>query len=296
MGIHINFKHNAASVVTSGEVIEGHIPGDEILDIRGLVYGYNPSAPVLKDINLILDKPEFVCIMGPNGVGKSTLIHCINRILSFTEGSIFINGVNTKSMKLKELSAHMGYVPNATEDSFPLNVVDTILVGLQNDFKFGSKDEDIKQVYDVLKLLKIEHLALRNFNELSAGQHQKVMLARGLVRMPEVVLLDEPTSNLDIKHQIEVTKTLSMLPKSKGMLVIMISHDINITAKYADRIIMLAGGGVFADGAPKDVLTKENLRTVYGVDSDVIEVNGRPHVILNDSIESESIPSDISNN
>ncbi len=295
MGIRINFKHNSASVVTSDEILEGHIDDGGIINIRDLVYGYDQSAPVLKDINLVLDKPEFVCIMGPNGVGKSTLIHCINRILKFTEGSVFINGIDTKNMKLKELSTHMGYVPNATEDSFPLNVVDTILVGLQNDFRFGSKDEDIRQVYDVLKLLKIEHLALRNFNELSAGQHQKVMLARGLVRMPEVVLLDEPTSNLDIKHQIEVTKTLSLLPKSRGMLVIMISHDINITAKYADRIIMLAGGSVYADGTPEEVLTKDNLRTVYGVDSDVIEVNGRPHVILNDSIESESIPSDISN-
>lgn len=295
MGINIRFMHNRTSAVTSTAVEEGCIPQDSIIKVSDLVYGYDPSSPVLRDINITLDRPEFVCIMGPNGVGKSTLIHCINRILSFTEGSVFINGHDTRNMKLKELSTHMGYVPNATEDSFPLNVVDTIMVGLQNDFRFGSRDEDIKQVYDVLKLLNIEHLALRNFNELSAGQHQKVMLARGLVRMPEVVLLDEPTSNLDIKHQIEVTKTLSMLPRTKGMLVIMISHDINITAKYADRIIMLAGGGVFADGTPKEVLTSENIRTVYGVDSDVIEVNGRPHVILNDSIESESIPSDIMN-
>lgn len=295
MGINIRFMHNRTSVVTSTAVEEGCIPQDSIIKVSDLVYGYDPSSPVLRDINITLDRPEFVCIMGPNGVGKSTLIHCINRILSFTEGSVFINGHDTRNMKLKELSTHMGYVPNATEDSFPLNVVDTIMVGLQNDFRFGSRDEDIKQVYDVLKLLNIEHLALRNFNELSAGQHQKVMLARGLVRMPEVVLLDEPTSNLDIKHQIEVTKTLSTLPRTKGMLVIMISHDINITAKYADRIIMLAGGGVFADGTPKEVLTSENIRTVYGVDSDVIEVNGRPHVILNDSIESESIPSDIMN-
>ena len=142
-------------------------------------------------------------------------------------------------------------------------------------------------------MMKIEHLAMRNFNELSAGQHQKVMLARGLVRTPRIVLLDEPTSNLDIKHQIDVTKTLSMLPKAKGMLVIMISHDINITAKFADRIIMLSGGGIFADGTPAEVLTKENIRTVYGVDADVIEVDGRPHIILNDCLEDAYIPTDL---
>lgn len=140
------------------------------------------------------------------------------------------------------------------------------------------------KVFDVLKLIDIEHLAMRNFNELSAGQHQKVMIARGLVRDPEVVLLDEPTSSLDIKHQIEVTKVLSRLPRDKNMMVIMISHDINITAKYAEKIILMHEGRIFAVGTPEEVLTKENLSIVYGVDADIISVGGRPHVILNDSI------------
>ena len=268
-------------------------PNQPIVDIIKLDFGYDPNVPVIKDINVTLDKPEFVCIMGPNGVGKSTLIHCMNRILRFTNGTIMIGGNDTKDMKLKELSSYMGYVPASSEDTFPLTVVDTVMVGLQNDFKFGTNDEDLKRVYETLRMMKIEHLAMRNFNELSAGQHQKVMLARGLVRTPKIVLLDEPTSNLDIKHQIDVTKTLSMLPKAKGMLVIMISHDINITAKFADRIIMLSGGGIFADGTPAEVLTKENIRTVYGVDADVIEVDGRPHIILNDCLEDAYIPTDL---
>lgn len=135
--------------------------------------------------------------------------------------------------------------------------------------------------------MKVEHLAMKNFNELSAGQHQKVMLARGLVRTPEIVLLDEPTSNLDIKHQIQVTKTLSELPRTKGMMVIMISHDINITAKYADRIILISDGKVYADGTPLEVLTKENIREVYDVEADVLEIEGRPHIILKDAIDDE---------
>ena len=268
-------------------------PNQPIVDVIKLDFGYDPNVPVIKDINVTLDKPEFVCIMGPNGVGKSTLIHCMNRILRFTNGTIMIGGNDTKDMRLKELSSYMGYVPASSEDTFPLTVVDTVMVGLQNDFKFGTNDEDLKRVYETLRMMKIEHLAMRNFNELSAGQHQKVMLARGLVRTPRIVLLDEPTSNLDIKHQIDVTKTLSMLPKAKGMLVIMISHDINITAKFADRIIMLSGGGIFADGTPAEVLTKENIRTVYGVDADVIEVDGRPHIILNDCLEDAYIPTDL---
>lgn len=255
------------------------------IDMDKLEYGYDPKYPVLKGIDLRLDKPEFVCIMGPNGVGKSTLIHCINKILKPTGGSIFLDGRDVSEMKLKEVAEHLGYVPATSEDSFPLTVVDTVMVGLQNDFKFGTTKDDLARVYDVLRLMKIEHLAMRNFNELSAGQHQKVVLARGLVRTPPAVLLDEPTSNLDIKHQIEVVKVLSRLPREKGMLVVMISHDINITAKFADRIVMIHDGEIFADGGPSNVLTKENIRTVYGVDADIIQVNGRPHVILNDSID-----------
>lgn len=139
-------------------------------------------------------------------------------------------------------------------------------------------------MYDILERLNIQHLAMRDFNELFAGQHQKVMLARGLVRSPPIVLLDEPTSNLDIRHQIEVTKILSQLPKEKNSIVLMISHDINIAAKFADKIMMISDGGIYSYGTPSEVLTKESLRDVYGVDADIIEVNGRPHVILNDSI------------
>ncbi|MCQ2084982.1 MAG: ABC transporter ATP-binding protein [archaeon] len=254
------------------------------VELKDLEFGYDPKRPVLRNITHTFNTPEFICIMGPNGVGKSTLIHCINKILKPTGGVVLINGNDTANMKLKEVAKDIGYVPAQSEDSFPLTVVDTVMVGLQNDFKFGTRKEDLERVYETLKMLSIEHLAMRDFNELSAGQHQKVMLARGLVRQPPLVLLDEPTSNLDIRHQIEVTKTLAQMPKLTNSIVIMISHDINITAKYADKIMMISKGGIYAYGTPMEVLTKEALRDVYGVDADIIERDGRPHIILNDSI------------
>ena len=118
------------------------------------------------------------------------------------------------------------------------------------------------------------------FNELSAGQHQKVMLARGLVQEPEILLLDEPTANLDVKHQLGVTKLLRDISHEDGVLVIMICHDLNIAAKYADSILMMKDGTIYAAGTPEEVITEENVNAVYDVKCHVIEDEGRPHVIL----------------
>ncbi|NLL95159.1 MAG: ABC transporter ATP-binding protein [Thermoplasmatales archaeon] len=257
------------------------------INVNGVAFSYS-STPVLKDINLDLEGNEFVSIIGPNGVGKSTLIHCMNKILTPTEGVVMINGEDIKGIPLKELAKKLAYVPYSGGDAFPLKVVDTVLMGRHPHNKWKSLDSDLDIVYDTLKLLRIEHLAMRQFNELSAGQHQKVMLARGIVQEPRLLLLDEPTANLDIRHQIEVTKLLKELSVAKDMLVVMISHDLNIASKFSDRMILMHEGTIFAVGTPEEVLTEENIRIVYKVDSNVVMHNGRPHVILNDSLGDSS--------
>ncbi len=251
--------------------------------IDNVEFSYS-SAPVLNDISLDIDGPAFVSILGPNGVGKSTLIHCINKILQPTSGSVFIDGKDVRETSIKELAKQIGYVPYSANDTFPLTVVDTVMMGRHPHSKWKSLDNDLDVVYDTLKMLGISHLAMRQFNELSAGQHQKVMLARGLVQEPKILLLDEPTSNLDIRHQLDVTKMLKRLSVEKGILIIMISHDINIAAKYADSVILMFQGKIFDVGTPREVITEDNLRTVYGVESRVIDDEGRPHVILRDAL------------
>lgn len=256
------------------------------IKIENLEFGYS-STPVLKDITLDLTGPKFVSIMGPNGVGKSTLIHCINKILTPTSGTVFLDGKDVKEITIKELAKNVGYVPYSANDTFPLTVVDTVLMGRHPHSKWNSLDNDLDIVYDTLKMLGISHLAMRNFNELSAGQHQKVMLARGLVQEPKVLLLDEPTSNLDVRHQLDVTKMLKKLSVEKEILIIIISHDINIAAKYSDEVIMMHQGNIFAVGTPSEVITEENLKTVYGVMAHIVDDDGRPHVILKDAIPME---------
>jgi iron complex transport system ATP-binding protein len=237
---------------------------------------------VLHNICMEIEKSHFVAILGPNGVGKSTLLHCMNKILEPTKGTILIEDKNLEKYSIKDLSKIIGYVPCSTESAFPMSVIDTIMVGRNphNTWKSGKNDLEIS--YEALKILNIEDLALRPFGELSSGQHQKVMLARGLAQESKILLLDEPTSNLDIKHQLEVTKMLKMLSEKNNMTVVMICHDINIASKYADKIILMHDGSIYAYGTPSEIITSENLFKVYGVKSDVIESEGRPHIILKD--------------
>lgn len=250
--------------------------------IETLRFGYTADRMILDGVELKIDRPQLVSIIGPNGVGKSTLIYCMNKILSPTEGKVFVDSEDVDELSIKELAKRMGFVPHATSDVFPMTVMDTVLMGRHP--KSGRKitEEDVQKAYSILKVLGIEEFAMRPFDQLSAGQHQKVVLARGLAQEPKFLLLDEPTSNLDIKHQMEVTRILKERSVSEGMTVIMISHDLNIAAKYSDNVIMLYNKGIYRIGTPEEVITEDSIREVYGVESKVVVDEGRPHVIVRD--------------
>ena len=252
----------------------------------GFSYG---NHEVLKDITFSVSEPQLVCILGPNGVGKSTLIHCVNRILTRTEGIVMVNDKDVNEYSLKELARVTGYVPYTASDSFPMTVVDTVLLGRHPHSSRKTTEHDVRMAYQILEQLGIQDLAMRPFNMLSAGQHQKVMLARGLAQEPEILLLDEPTANLDVKHQMDVSRLLYCLAHEKKIIVVMICHDLNIASKYADNIILMHKGSIYAAGRPEEVMTAENIKAVYGVESTVIMDEGRPHVILRDHSEYDTV-------
>jgi iron complex transport system ATP-binding protein len=143
-----------------------------------------------------------------------------------------------------------------------------------------SSKKDNEKVLDVLQMLNIEDLAMRDINEISGGQQQRVFIARALAQEPGTLLLDEPTSNLDIQHQLEVMEIIKDLVVKKGISTIMAVHDLNLASRYTDRVIIMKGGRIFAAGTPPDVLTPENIRSVYGVEVEVINRNGEmPYII-----------------
>ena len=260
------------------------------LRINDLDFQYSEDLKILHGINLTLDSPGLICIIGPNGVGKSTLVKCINRLLKPTSGEVTIDGAPVSEYPPKELAKKVAYVPATSSDDFSMSVMDTVMMGRHPYHRFGSTKEDLHIVYEVLKELNITHLALRNYDELSAGQHQKVALARGLAQSTDILILDEPTANLDVRHQVQVTELMRDIAHNKGITVLMISHDLNVSCKFADRLIVMAYPGIiYRIGTPKEVISEDLIRYVYGMNSKIVDDCGRPHVILQNPLSEEEV-------
>jgi iron complex transport system ATP-binding protein len=208
------------------------------LKVKDVEFSY-ASVHVLKNVCIELAASEMLGVVGPNGAGKSTLIRCIDRILQPRKGSILLDGRDIKDMRLMELAKKMGYIPQSTSQVFPATVFDTVLMGRRPHIGWRSSEKDTEKVLKTLQMLNIEELAMRDINELSGGQQQKVFIARALTQEPDVLLLDEPTSNLDIKHQLEVMEIIKSIVREKEISAIMAIHDLNLASRYADRITRL---------------------------------------------------------
>jgi iron complex transport system ATP-binding protein len=248
------------------------------LKIKDLEFKY-PSVPVLKNICMELSSGEILAIVGKNGAGKSTLLKCINRILESQNGSILIDEKEATKMKRKDIAKKIAYLPQRTSHTFPITVFDIVLMGRYPHLNWHSNENDEKQVSEVLEMLKLESLALRDFNEISGGQQQKVLIARALAQEANILLLDEPTSDLDIRHQLEVMEITQKLVWEKNISAIVAIHDLNLASRYAERVIMLSRGIIFAAGSPSSVFTPENIAKVYGVEASVTEKEGDLHII-----------------
>ncbi|WP_407357183.1 ABC transporter ATP-binding protein [Methanolobus sp. WCC5] len=236
------------------------------INIEGLEFSYN-GKPTLKNMNLKVNRGEFLSIIGPNGSGKTTFLKCMNRILSPKEGSIFIDKYDLNRLQREDIAKHIGYIPQAERGAFPTTVFDTVLMGRKPHMKWIPRSNDLKIVSEVIETLGLNDFSMKNINELSGGQRQKVIIARALAQQPRVLLLDEPTSSLDLKHQLEVLD-ITREQADNDVTVIMSVHDLNLAARYSDKIIMMKDGEIFLGGGT-EILTPENIEPVYGVSVDV---------------------------
>lgn len=221
-----------------------------------------------------------VGLLGPNGVGKSTLLKTINRILPQEQGSVKVYQRDVAELTIRELARTMSYVPQSTHGAFPMSVVDVIVMGRMPYIGMNITAEDKDKVFEALQLLELEKLAFKNINELSGGERQRVLIARSLAQNPQVLLLDEPTSNLDVKHQIETLNTLTKIIKKQQLIAIIAIHDINLATMFCDRLLLLKDRRIFSQGRSNEVISRSNLQEVYELDTDIVQVAGVNHVLL----------------
>ncbi len=232
------------------------------LQVRDLRFAYQ-SQPVLNQIVLEVETGDFVSIVGPNGSGKSTLLRCIDNILKPKTGTILIDGQNIAALSGTILAQNIAYVPQSEGGGFPANVFETVLMGRKPHVAWSPGRNDLQKTAAVIEQLGLEELALRDLSQLSGGQRQKVFIGRALAQETDLLLLDEPTANLDLKHQLEVLELLKKQTR-KGIAVVVAIHDLNLAARYSNKVIMLREGAIFAAGGT-EVLNQENIEKVYEV-------------------------------
>ncbi len=259
----------------------------ELLSVENLNFSWG-SNHVLKNVSFTLGENQIVSLLGTNGAGKSTLIKCLNRILSPANGVIKVNNNDIKEMDLVDLSKLMSYVPQSVRTNFSMDVFDVILLGRRPHIRWRISPKDREKVSETIRYLGLEDFSFRKFDEISGGERQRVIIAKAVVQDPDLYLFDEPTSDLDLNAQIQIMKRIkdlvSIESSSKSALIAI--HDINIAARFSDKIILLHDGGIKAYGTPDEVLTQQNIAEVFGVSCELIEAteNSPLRILINDEI------------
>ena len=262
----------------------------DLLSVEDLSFSWGENE-VLKGINFTIQPGEIVAILGVNGAGKSTLIKCINRIIKMDSGTVKVFSKDLQSLNLIELSKLMSYVPQSVRTSFGIDVFEVVLLGRRPHINWRVSSRDQKIVSQTLQFLSLEEFAFRRFDQLSGGERQRVIIAKAIAQDANLILMDEPTSDLDLKNQIGTMKSIAeMISQNSGKSALIAIHDINIAAKYADRILLLHEGKIVSNGPPSDVLTSENIAAVFGVSSQIIpsKANQPMRILIEDEIREKN--------
>lgn len=249
-----------------------------MIEVKDIRYHYRGGKEVLGGVSFQLQPGEFLAILGNNGVGKSTLLKCFNKILKADSGEFLLDGQNVFVMSHHEIARHIAFVSQTVANT-QMTVHDVVMLGRRPYMKWGFTDRDHEIVHRAMRRLNLEDMRGRFLNQLSGGERQKVMLARALAQEPRLLLLDEPTSSLDIHNQYQVLQIVRDICHHDGLTAIVVIHDLNLALRFCDKFLLLRQGEVYACG-DYHVLDSEALKNVYQVDARIVNVEGQKMILV----------------
>jgi iron complex transport system ATP-binding protein len=237
-----------------------------MLEVRNISVAFGERT-IIDDVSLELHDGEIVALLGPNGAGKTTLLRSLNGTAPLKSGAIIVNGTSLGDLSRREIAKNIAVVAQENETKFPITVLAFVLAGrFTRGAAFGwETSADIKAAHDALEMCDLAEFSKRLMNELSGGERQRVVLARALAAETGILLLDEPTANLDLAHQALMFRLVRDRCRNANASAIVITHDLNLASEFADGVLLLKSGQVFARGATREVLTSGNLGEVYNV-------------------------------
>lgn len=254
-----------------------------MIEVKSVSFSYDKQW-VLQDVSFRVDKGEFIGLIGPNGSGKTTLLKILYRLLSPQKGEVLFELVPLKRMDRKDIAKRMGVVAQETHLLFPFRAMEVVLMGRSPylGHLMFEREKDLEIARKAMEWTETLPFSERPIDELSGGERKRVFIARALAQEPEVILLDEPTANLDIHHQVDFLDLILTLNRERGLTIIMASHDMNIASEFCDRLILLREGRIYKIGTPHEVITKENIERVYGCEVwvDQNPLSGMPRINL----------------
>lgn len=248
-----------------------------MMSVKNLSFSYRGTEDILSQIEFDAEEGQCIAILGNNGAGKSTLMKCLNRILTPKRGVVSVNGKDVCRYKRNDVAKCMAYVAQRNE-SERFTVFDSVLLGRKPYIKLEPERKDLEITESILRRMGLERFAVRYVDELSGGEIQKVMLARALAQQPDILLLDEPTSNLDLRNQYEVMESVKEIALRDHISVIIVIHDLNLALRYCDRFLFIKDKGVYTYGGA-EVMSSKTISSVYGISVAVETVRGVPMVI-----------------
>lgn len=249
-------------------------------EVKNISFSYDGNE-IFSDISFSIEKRDVLCILGPNGTGKTTLIKCLNGLHEIDSGEILIKGKNIKKLSFKEISRNIGYIPQNHTPSFPFKVIDVVLMGRAPYLNLfdSPRKKDMEIALNSLKTLGIDNLKDKEYTNLSGGEMQLVFLARILCQQPDILILDEPTSHLDFGNQIKLLEIIDNLAES-GLSIIMSSHFPDHAFLSSNKVAIMKDGCFIDFGSPNEVITEENLKKAYSIDVKLIELENKRKVCV----------------